>query len=190
VAVKRVRSISKNYVDHLSHIARIFLGCRENASEAARRVNEQIPGLRCSGKQLLRWKGNRQWEDALGGARDDVAFEHEFKPNVRGRQFLVWARDALERLKAEHEEAIEELEGGEKRKARIQALEARIVKLNEAIRAEEKHQAEIFDRAARRDMRAFAKNVIELLGTYLNEQGLRHLQDLQRDPAALMKGIE
>lgn len=188
---KRIKTISGKYVDHLEHIARIFLDCRENSFEAAKRVAEQIPGLKAiQANRFYRWVGNVQWEDALAKARDEVAFENEFRPQVRGRSFLRWARETLKGLKTQHEEAVEAIAQGDKKAAEKQALEARIVKLNEAIRAEEKHQEDLADRAARRDMRTFARNAIELFGTFLNSDGLRRLQEIQRDPTALMKGIE
>ena len=39
-------------------------------------------------------------------------------------------------------------------------------------------------------MRTFAKNFVELFATYLTDEGQRKLLDVQRDPGALMKGIE
>jgi len=183
---KRPRRVGRQYRVHLEHIARIYVECNERPVEAASRVGAEIPLLKsCKSNYFSRWKGNTEWEVALREAKASAAFDSEFKPTIRGRKFLQWAREAAKRLAGEHETAV-----SEENRQEIQFFEARIVKLNEAIRAEEKHQDDLQDRAVRRDMRAFAKNFVELFATYLNDEGQRKLQDVQRDPSALMKGIE
>jgi len=189
--------IGRGYQQHLEHLARIYVECAGNTAEAAERVRAEIPELATfRHNYFARWKNNAEWKAVLKAAQDDQAFESEFKPRVRGRGFLRWAREAAKRLAGEHEQIVNEAENDPDPNRRIAAsasvgpIEGRIVKLNEAIRAEERHQDDLQDRAARRDMRTFARNLFELVGTFVNEEGERRLQDLQRDPAALMKGIE
>ncbi|HUU68064.1 MAG TPA: hypothetical protein VM186_00955 [Planctomycetota bacterium] len=183
---KRPRRVGQQYRAHLEHIARIYVECNERPTEAAARVAAEIPLLKsCKSNYFGRWKGNTEWAVALRDAKASAAFDSEFKPTIRGRKFLQWARETAKRLAGEHETAV-----SDEKRLDIQCIEGRIVKLNEAIRAEEKHQDELQDKAVRRDMRTFAKNFVELFATYLTDEGQRKLLDVQRDPGALMKGIE
>jgi len=196
-APRRPRRLNRAYRPHAEQIARIYLECGESALQTVERVHAEIPVLASmSPNAFFRWRGNTEWESALKAAKLDVAFENDFKPRVRGQKFLRWARDAAKRLAGEHEQIVKDSENAPDRKLRAAAgfavgpIEGRIVKLNEAIRAEEKHQDELQDKAVRRDMRTFAKNFVELFATYLTDEGQRKLLDVQRDPGALMKGIE
>jgi len=184
--MSKKRRLSQKYGRHIEKIAELYVLCSENGAATVEKVHQELPHL--SGVRdntFTRWQGHPQWEAALQSARDAAKLEDELDPSLRGLKFLRWSRDTLALLLEEHETAKQE----HSEKLRV-SLEGRIVKLTEAIRAEERHQDDVRDRLARRDMRTFARNLMEVLGTFLDEHGKRRLLELQREPAQLMRGIE
>ena len=138
----RRRSLSRKYRDHLEQVAAIFVACNENALQAAEQVRERIPELpRFSDRAFFRWADNGQWQVELKAARENAKFEKELAAAKRSKNFIRWAMERVIELKAEHEQLRSENAeaGAAKRKAEINSLEVRIVKLNEAMRAEETH---------------------------------------------------
>jgi len=134
----RRRHLSSKYADIVETLAGIFVGCGENCSRATTRVRELVPGLeKFQANQFGRWKDNAEWIAALAEAREDAKFERELKAARRGRQFLKWAVERMEKLIGELKQAI--ADGDEKATA---AFEGRVLKLNESMRSEEKYQLE------------------------------------------------
>ena len=134
----RRRRLSAKYRDLCEPLAGIFVACGENCNRAAIRVRELIPGLdKFQPNMFGRWKNNAEWKAAVAAAKDDAKFERELKAARRGRQFLKWAADRMEKLTADLTQAIAEQDS----KA-VAALEGRVLKLNESMRGEEKYQLE------------------------------------------------
>jgi len=125
--------------DFVEQIAAIFVAAGETASLAAERVREQIPQLATFNDITFhRWRGNGEWLAALAAARDEARFDEELRQQLRGKKFLRWATARMESLVTEHASAVEGQDG-----KKAQALEGRILKLNDALRAEEKYQGEL-----------------------------------------------
>ena len=93
---------------------------------------------------------------------------------------MHFAQDALREIESAYELA--KSEGDEKEK---KLLEDRIIKLHDALRAEERHQDNIKTQARLRDFAAFVANVIALLRGLPPEFEGR-LRDAMKDPAKLM----
>jgi len=131
----RRRRLNRKYRAHVEQIAAIFVATGGSALQTEEQVRERIPeldGFRHT--SISRWVGNTEWEVALKAAREDKRFEDELAAAKRSKNFIRWAMERTIELKAEHAQARED-----KRKADITMLEGRIIKLNEAMRAEETH---------------------------------------------------
>ncbi|HUU96995.1 MAG TPA: hypothetical protein VM487_14745 [Phycisphaerae bacterium] len=190
-----VKTISQKYRKYLPEIARIFVESGMNMAETVRRVAAQLPALsKFRWEHFARWKGNREWESAVQQAQSEAALRTVFSPQVRGQQFIAWAKETLEHLEGIYKDLKEEKgcekseKGGEKEK---RDLEGRIQTLHTNLRAEERHLDDLEQRRAQRNMRQFAANVLEIAGQVTSIEECRaRLEEVRREPLALMKGIE
>jgi hypothetical protein len=129
------RRISKKYRKHVDEIARIYVECEEVGDCAAREVRNSIPELSAIyGGIFSRWRGVTQWEAALKAPREKAAVDRDLAGERRSRSMLRWGVDSLDALMAAHEQAVRE-----DRMADADRFRACIIRLNEALRAEEKH---------------------------------------------------
>ena len=187
-SVRTVKTISQKYRKYLAEIARIFVESGMNMAETVRRVTVQLPALsKFRWEHFARWKGNKEWEAAVQQAQSEAALLTTYSPQVRGQQFIAWAKDTLEHLEEGYKNLKAE-EGGEKEK---RDLEGRIQTLHTNLRAEERHLDDLEQRRAQRNMRQFVANVLEVAGQVTSIEECRaRLEEVRREPLALMKGIE
>jgi len=94
----------------------------------------------------------------------------------------MFAKGALLHIEAEYEKAKEE--GDEKEK---KDLEARLLKIHDALRSEERHQENLKTQAALRSFKDFVANVIALrVGCVTLPEFEAKLREAMKDPAKLM----
>ena len=180
------RRVSYKYARHLETIARIYLEEGQVKAKAAERVRTEL-GLRSfKPERFTVWADAPEWKAALEQARQERALATEFSPRVRGRKFLGWVRVVLPELQKAHEAA---REGGDGKAARD--LEARIVKLEEAARNEEKHLADQERQEALRDAASLARALLaELAEVGLPEPARLRLREIARDPSRLLERMK
>jgi len=135
----RRRRLDRKFRPHLEQVAAIFVACSSNALQASEQVRERIPELpRFSDRTFARWADNAEWQVEVEAARKNEEFEKELAAAKRSKNFIRWATERVIELTSEHAQARED-----KKKSEITTLEGRILKLNDAIRTEEKHLAGI-----------------------------------------------
>ena len=181
--VDRRRRISRTYRPHLDSIAVIFVRCGEVQAETARQVKAEIPHLKgFKAGRLACWSDNPEWRAAVESARLQASAEKALPPDVRGSKLLNFAKGALLHIEAEYEKAKEE--GDEKEK---KDLEARLLKIHDALRNEERHQENLKTQAALRSFKDFVANVLALrieCATVADYEA--KLREAAKDPAKLM----
>ena len=129
------RRISKKYRKHVDEIARIFVECQEVGDRAASEIRNSIPELSAiCGGLFSRWRGVAEWEAALKAPREKAAVDRDLNGERRSMSMLRWGSDSLDALVAAHDQAVRE-----DRMTDANGFRACIIKLNGALRAEEKH---------------------------------------------------
>jgi hypothetical protein len=181
---KRPRRLSLAYRKHLDAIALIYVRCGETGRAAARMVRDTFPHLKGFRDTRFRaWADNPEWQAALDAAREQCSVEKALPPESRGAKLLAFAQGALAEIEKSYAAA---KRGGDEKEKKL--LEERIIKLHDALRAEERHQDSLKTQAALRKFSAFISNVLALLkGLPAEYEG--RLRDAMRDPAKLM-GIQ
>ena len=143
----RKRRVSTRYLPHLAEIAEIHVECQERAAETARRAREEI-GLLLTEDTLRGWMAKSpEFQAALEGARGAAANKEAAQPELRVPQSVA-------KLQEYHAKLCIRWEAGED-KALKQLLDVQA-----AIRAEEKHLADLEDRRARRDFERFLRCLV------------------------------
>lgn len=137
---KNTQRLNRGYRPHVEQIAALYVACGENAVETAEQVRELIPELKkFRDATLSRWRDAPEWKVALEAAREEKKFDDELEARRRGRDFLRWATARMHALKRDHEAAC-----GEKDKENeVAKLDGRILKINDAMRIEERYLEEM-----------------------------------------------
>ena len=127
------RRISKKYRKHVDEIARIYVECGEVGDHAASEIRDSIPELSgIFGGIFGRWRGVAQWEAALKALREKATVDRDMAGDRRSMSVLRWGSDSLDALMAAHDQALQE-----DRMTDANGFRVCIIKLNEALRAEE-----------------------------------------------------
>ena len=127
--------ISRKYRQHVDEIARIYVECEEVGDRAASEIRDSIPELSgIYGGIFGRWRGVAQWEAALKAPRERAAVDRDMADGRRSMSMLRWGSYSLDALMAAHDQALQE-----DRMTDANGFRVCIIKLNEALRAEEEH---------------------------------------------------
>jgi len=177
------RRISERYRRHLSTIALFFVRSGRNKSGTARRVKAELSHLASfKADRLDAWEGNAEWEAAVESAEQQSSADRELPPDVRGSKLRRFANAALARIEQQHDAAKEESDEKLQKE-----LEARLLKIHEALRNEERHQENLKTQERLRDFRAFVANVVALaVGCNSLPEYEAKLREAAKDPAKLM----
>jgi len=181
-ATDRRRRVSEKYRRHFDTLALIYVRCGRNKAETARQVAAQLPHLGAFRPAALeRWSDNPEWQAAVAAAEERASVDRELPPDARGAKLFVFAKDALRFLEQQYDDA--KTDGDPKER---KDLEARLLKIHEALRAEERHQSQLRTDAKLQSFRVFVRNLIAQLKGLPAEHELR-LRDVLADPAKLMR---
>lgn len=159
----RKRRLSARYLPHLADIAGLYVECGKNATATAGRVREEI-GLPLSVNTLAQWaKRSPEFLAALEDAEIVAANATKAQPELRAPRDIAWFQAKQQELRTAHDE--DDL--SEKDRA---ALRRELRDLSAAIRAEEKHCADLADRKAERDFARFLRGFVEWLKAHYPRQ--------------------
>jgi len=181
--IDRRRRVTPKYRAHLDAIAQIYVRAGEVRTDAARAVVAAHPYLKgFRPARFLCWEDNPEWLAALQAARIQAAAQKALPPETRGARLLAFAQTALAEIETAYDLAKHEGDESEKK-----ALEARIIKLHDALRAEERHQDNLATQARLRSMKHIMQTMVALCRESSGiDDYLRRLLVYRNDPAKLL----
>ncbi|HRU07553.1 MAG TPA: hypothetical protein P5137_17455 [Candidatus Brocadiia bacterium] len=146
--------VSAKYRGMLGDMAALFVEEGESVAPAARRIREELEAT-LDEATLARWAARcAEFKAAVAAARVDAANAKRSDPVVRGSRDIAWLQETLAALQKRHKE------GGDPDGDRAKFLR-QILEIEDEIRAQERHLADLADRAARRDFARFVRNLVE-----------------------------
>jgi len=177
----RARRISETYRRRLAAIAALFVECGRNKAATARRVQHDLGLKSFRAARLDSWADDPEWTAAVEAAVERASIGRELPPDARGAKLRVFAKAALAELEREHEDAKANGDAKAKKDA-----EARLLKIHDALRAEERHQDALKTSERMRSFRTFVSNLIaELAG--LPPEHERRLHQVLANPTKLLE---
>lgn len=158
----RHRRVSAAYAPHLEDIAAIYVDAGKAVETTARRVREELD-LPLTPNTLRTWRArSAEFAAAVEAAEIAAAEAAKLDPEIRSPKDVAW-------LEARQEELRDAYDGEEDEKRRA-AIRKEMMTISAALRAEEKHVADLRDRAARREFAAFLRSFVEFVKTKFARQ--------------------
>lgn len=157
---KRTRRISAKYREHLADVAALFVKHHGNKAATARAVRK-LPGCGGFRPDYLRvWVNDPEFAALVKTEEERQAQSAEIAPDVRGPEKLAWLVAVEQKLREQFEAARTGGRNGDPDEKLAREILSVIHKHGAEVRAEEKHLADQAESRAKREFKAFLRNVM------------------------------
>lgn len=180
----RKRRVIAAYRPHLADIATLYLDSERCLETTARRVRDELD-LPLTSNTLRAWLArSAEFRSALEEAEIIAADAAKADPEVRSPKDVAW-------LQARQKELRDQYEGEDLDEKQRASIRKEMMAISAALRAEEKHIADLRDRAARREFSTFLRNFINYVKTRFGRQAdviVPVLRQALQSLSSIMKG--